>query len=285
MPRPTSGHRLLLSGRRHRLARAFPAAARRPRGRAGRGRAGSGRLRSRRCRRSRAPFRRPFVLERGLFSRYRMCISSTNQEQYGISDACSPPETCTPLHGLPGRTRWCKDVSGRPRRLTRARLLPASKNGLLIGLVLGAGMLAGCSTTRLEPAISPLSELGADDDRNLRIQRIRIVLPDEVAVLPSSYAGPTPTEGAGAARLAAACSKARTAPGARRLPRCARGEGARGAGRGHRLGRARHAARSGRPADRQIRRLLRSAGKSGAPGRQAREQLQPARPQPALTGA
>jgi hypothetical protein len=75
--------------------------------------------------------------------------------------------------------------------------LPPSKNGLLIGLVLGAGLLAGCSTTRLDQAalspgagISPLSEpeaFMADGEAG-------VVLPEEVAVLPSSYAGPTPTE-------------------------------------------------------------------------------------------
>ncbi len=69
--------------------------------------------------------------------------------------------------------------------------MPAAKYGLLIGMALGAGLLAGCSTTRLEPSlapdprISPLSELGSD-------MGAPIVLPDEVAVVPSSYAGPTP---------------------------------------------------------------------------------------------
>jgi hypothetical protein len=75
--------------------------------------------------------------------------------------------------------------------------LPASKNGLLIGLVLGAGMLAGCSTTRLDQsaAISPLSEpeaFGTMSETSASSE-YGIVLPDEVAVLPSSYAGPTPT--------------------------------------------------------------------------------------------
>ncbi len=55
-------------------------------------------------------------------------------------------------------------------------------------------MLAGCSTTRLEPAISPLSELGAETTTLEASSEYGIVLPDEVAVLPSSYAGPTPTE-------------------------------------------------------------------------------------------
>ena len=74
-------------------------------------------------------------------------------------------------------------------------------------------------------------------------------------------------------------------PGARRLPRRARGEGARGAGRGHRLGSARHAARRGRPADRQICGALRGAGDAGAPRRQAREQLQSRAPATASIGA
>jgi hypothetical protein len=80
--------------------------------------------------------------------------------------------------------------------------LPASKNCLLIGLVLGAGMLAGCSTTRLEqaaisPGISPLSEPEAFSAKSelSAASEYAIVLPEEVAVLPSSYAGPTPTEG------------------------------------------------------------------------------------------
>jgi hypothetical protein len=79
--------------------------------------------------------------------------------------------------------------------------LPASTNGLLIGLVLGAGMLAGCSTTRLEqaaisPGISPLSEPEAFTAKSeiSASSEYGIVLPEEVAVLPSSYAGPTPTE-------------------------------------------------------------------------------------------
>ncbi len=72
--------------------------------------------------------------------------------------------------------------------------MPIAKNGLLIGLVLCAGMLAGCTSTRLEPAISPMSGLGeeltlADASQS---SGSGIVLPDEVAVLPSSYAGPTP---------------------------------------------------------------------------------------------
>jgi hypothetical protein len=77
------------------------------------------------------------------------------------------------------------------------RLLPAAKNGLLIGLVLGAGMLAGCSTTRLTPGISPLSELGNGEATTQASEssEFGIVLPEEMAVLPSSYAGPTPTEG------------------------------------------------------------------------------------------
>ena len=75
--------------------------------------------------------------------------------------------------------------------------MPAAKNGLLIGLVLGAGMLAGCSTTRLTPGISPLSELGNGEATTQvsESSEFGIVLPEEVAVLPSSYAGPTPTEG------------------------------------------------------------------------------------------
>ncbi|MDQ2705742.1 MAG: hypothetical protein M3Y43_11280, partial [Pseudomonadota bacterium] len=84
------------------------------------------------------------------------------------------------------------------------RLLPAAKNGLLIGLVLGAGMLAGCSTTRLDSGIAPLSELG-DEVTTAEVAsgsgEYGIVLPEEVAVLPSSYAGPTP--GGGMVRLAA----------------------------------------------------------------------------------
>ena len=73
------------------------------------------------------------------------------------------------------------------------RLLPAAKNSLLIGLVLCAGILAGCSTTRLGPAISPLSELGADTTTVEASSDYSIVLPDEVAVVPGSYVGPTPT--------------------------------------------------------------------------------------------
>jgi soluble lytic murein transglycosylase-like protein len=71
--------------------------------------------------------------------------------------------------------------------------LPASTNGLLIALALGAGMLAGCTSTRLEPAISPMSELGTELGTETA-SADGIVLPDEVAVLPSSYAGPTPSE-------------------------------------------------------------------------------------------
>jgi hypothetical protein len=62
-------------------------------------------------------------------------------------------------------------------------------------------MLAGCSTTRLEqaelsPGISPLSEPGAFTARSetSNSSEYGIVLPEEVAVLPSSYAGSTPTE-------------------------------------------------------------------------------------------
>jgi len=79
-------------------------------------------------------------------------------------------------------------------------VLPALKNGLLIGLVLCAGMLAGCSTTRLapsltpsstpsmapDPKISPMSELGEETAAGEQA----VVLPDQVAVVP--YAGRTP---------------------------------------------------------------------------------------------
>lgn len=74
--------------------------------------------------------------------------------------------------------------------------MPTAKNGLLIGLALSAGLLAGCTSTRLEqPAIAPLSELDAEVAMaDLSGTGEGIVLPEEVAVLPSSYAGPTPTE-------------------------------------------------------------------------------------------
>jgi hypothetical protein len=76
--------------------------------------------------------------------------------------------------------------------------LPASKNGLLIALALGAGLAAGCSTTRLGASIAPMSDLGTE----LGVETAEltdgsdygIVLPDEVAVLPTSFAGPAPTE-------------------------------------------------------------------------------------------
>ncbi len=71
-------------------------------------------------------------------------------------------------------------------------------------MALGAGLLAGCSTTRLDSGIAPLSELGAETGAAETSQlaasqttasqsgEYGIVLPEEVAVLPSSYAGPTP---------------------------------------------------------------------------------------------
>ena len=100
-------------------------------------------------------------------------------------------------HGLPGGTGSCKDVLGRRRN--RVRLLPAARNGLLIGLVLCAGMLAGCSTTRLDAGIAPLSDLETTIEAPTALasgpSEYGIVLPEKVAVLPSSYAGPTPTEG------------------------------------------------------------------------------------------
>ena len=92
--------------------------------------------------------------------------------------------------------------------------MPASTNGLLIGLVLGAGMLAGCSTTRLEPAISPLSELGADATEISESSEYAVVLPDEVAVLPSILCRADADERCRRpARLAAACLPERK-PGA-----------------------------------------------------------------------
>lgn len=66
--------------------------------------------------------------------------------------------------------------------------------------MLGAGLLAGCSatTSRLEPGIAPLSDLettvAAPSSLTSESSEYGIVLPEEVAVLPSSYAGPTPTE-------------------------------------------------------------------------------------------
>lgn len=63
-------------------------------------------------------------------------------------------------------------------------------------------MLAGCTSTRLEqpaitPGISPLSEPEAFGQKSelSASSEYGIVLPEEVAVVPSSYAGPTPTEG------------------------------------------------------------------------------------------
>ncbi len=81
--------------------------------------------------------------------------------------------------------------------------MPIAKNGFPIGLVLGAGLLAGCSTTTLGPSVatapgpevfSLASEMSAAGDGD-------VVLPEEVAVVPSSFAGPTPGSGG---RLAAA---------------------------------------------------------------------------------
>ena len=107
-----------------------------------------------------------------------------------------PAADCRPQ---PGRVRtfWGEGS----RRQTGALLLSASKNGLLIGLVLCAGMLAGCTSTRLDetamaPGISPLSEPEAFTAKSelSASSEYGIELPEEVAVLPSSYAGPTPTE-------------------------------------------------------------------------------------------
>ena len=179
--------------------RAFRAGARRPSGRAGRGRAGSGRSRSRRCRRSRAPSRRPYVRRQPVTIAWLFLVSRPFRYKSGTIwhfRPGPPPETCNAAPDCPAGRAGVRTFRGGPRRLTRVRLLPAAKNGLLIGLVLCAGMLAGCSTTRLEPAISPLSELGADTTEVSGSSEYGIVLPDEVAVVPSSYAGPTPTEGA-----------------------------------------------------------------------------------------
>ena len=108
---------------------------------------------------------------------------------------CHPKHAASP--GLPGKAGSCKDVLGRRRN--RVRLLPAARNGLLIGLVLCAGMLAGCSTTRLDAGIAPLSDLETTIKAPTALasgpSEYGIVLPEEVAVPPSSYAGPTPTGG------------------------------------------------------------------------------------------
>lgn len=72
--------------------------------------------------------------------------------------------------------------------------MPTANSCLLTGLVLCAGFLAGCTSTRIEPAISPLSQPEAFGiTETAATGEHGIVLPDEVAVLPSSYAGATPT--------------------------------------------------------------------------------------------
>lgn len=76
--------------------------------------------------------------------------------------------------------------------------LPARRNGLLIALALCAGAAAGCSTARVDtaltPSLAPASQASAAQAtvETTETSEYGIVLPDEVAVLPSSYAGPTP---------------------------------------------------------------------------------------------
>jgi len=73
--------------------------------------------------------------------------------------------------------------------------LPTAKSCFLTGLVLCAGLVTGCTSTRLEkvasPAIAPLSTPEAFSVTDAG--ESGVVLPEEVAVLPSSYAGSTPT--------------------------------------------------------------------------------------------
>ena len=92
---------------------------------------------------------------------------------------------------MPGVACWCKDnIGGGHEIRTRKRLLPAIRNHFLIGLALCAGMLSGCQSSRLDSAFQPSANANyayAGD--------AGVVLPDEVAVLPSSFAGPSPSEG------------------------------------------------------------------------------------------
>lgn len=76
--------------------------------------------------------------------------------------------------------------------------MPTAKSGFLTGLVLCAGLLAGCSTTRLQPpepegTITPLSDPKVFASETSAESEYGIVLPERVAVLPSSYAGSTPS--------------------------------------------------------------------------------------------
>ncbi len=59
---------------------------------------------------------------------------------------------------------------------------------MLIGLALCAGMLSGCTSTRLDQAFKPSAGYAYTGDA-------AVELPDEVAVLPASFAGPSPSEG------------------------------------------------------------------------------------------
>ena len=66
--------------------------------------------------------------------------------------------------------------------------MPAFRNSFLIGLALGAGVLSGCTTSRLDSALQPTQSYSYAGEAD-------IVLPDEVTVLPTSFAGPSPSEG------------------------------------------------------------------------------------------
>ncbi|MBX3581435.1 MAG: lytic transglycosylase domain-containing protein [Rhizobiaceae bacterium] len=98
-----------------------------------------------------------------------------------------------------------------PRNNTERSDLPTAKSGVLTGLVLCAGFLAGCSTTRLQvpsdivplsdPKVFSANEALASGERS-------VVLPETVAVVPSSYAGSTP--GGDSYRLASLPGPARS---------------------------------------------------------------------------
>lgn len=122
-------------------------------------------------------------------------ISSTNREHHAISRDYPPPETCG-CCGLPVDADQCNYREGRVTKQNRALILPTAKSGLLTGLVLSAGFLAGCTSTRIEPSLAPAAEpqvYSLASEMSAAAGGDVIALPEEVAVVPSSYAGPTPT--------------------------------------------------------------------------------------------
>ncbi len=90
---------------------------------------------------------------------------------------------------LRDRAGWCKHGTGGTTKFKAERPLPAFRKPFLIALTLCAGLLSGCMSSRLNSALQPTAADYAYASND------GVDLPDQVSVVPASFAGRSPSDG------------------------------------------------------------------------------------------